>query len=75
MMPVVMRPGRMHRQLFKENGELSSAFEKADTNAAFPYSKRILFPRWEFVSQWPTAIDGGQAEFLPSLVQNRLPAL
>jgi len=44
-------------------GELSSAFEKADTNAAFPYSKRISFARWEFVSQLPTGIDGGQAEF------------
>jgi hypothetical protein len=56
-------------------GKISSAFEKAETNAAFPYSTLISFPRLEFVFQLPTAIDGGQGNFSPSLVQSRLPAL
>jgi hypothetical protein len=48
MMPVAMlRPVRIHWRLHKENGEISSAFEKAFTNAAYPYGAMNF--RFKFV--------------------------
>jgi hypothetical protein len=40
-------------------GELISAFEKADTSAAYPYAQRISLPCWKFVSKLPTAAQDG----------------
>jgi len=40
-------------------GKLSSAFEKANTSAAYPYGAMNSFPRWQFVSELPTAVRGG----------------
>jgi hypothetical protein len=41
-------------------GKLSSAFEKANTSAAYPYGAMNSFPRWQFVSELPTAVQGGE---------------
>jgi hypothetical protein len=44
----------------REWGSSVSAFEKADTSTAYPYGAMNSFPGWQFVSELPTAVQGGE---------------
>jgi hypothetical protein len=39
---------------------LSSAFLKAEISTAYPYGAMNSFPGWEFVSELPTDVQGGE---------------
>jgi hypothetical protein len=45
--------------LYKEHGEVSPAFEKADTSAAYPYGAMNCIPALAIYSELPRAIRGG----------------